>query len=157
MRSCDTCLSPSDYFTCFIPCRPIHVVTDGESLFSFYGRVCSVLWAEWPQVYLMSLVLDPSTPLPLQPSKNGIELDTCEDPFSFICLQCRRPGFHPWVRKILWRRAWQPTPVLLPGESHGQRRLVGYSPWGHKGSDTTEQLILYFLLSLLSNFRAFEY
>ena len=39
-----------------------------------------------------------------------------------------------------WRRAWQPTPVFLPGESLGQRRLVGYSPRGHKGSDTTEQL-----------------
>ena len=43
-----------------------------------------------------------------------------------IC-QCRRPGFDPWVQKILWRRKWQPTPVFLPGESHGQRSLVGYS------------------------------
>ena len=41
-----------------------------------------------------------------------------------------------------WRREWQPTPVFLPGESHWQRGLVGYSPWGHKESDTTEQLIL---------------
>ena len=40
----------------------------------------------------------------------------------------KRRGFHPWVRKIPWRRARQPTPVLLPGESHGQRSLVGYSP-----------------------------
>ena len=39
-----------------------------------------------------------------------------------------RLGFDPWVRKIPWRRVWQPTPVLLPGESHGQRRLAGYSP-----------------------------
>ena len=38
------------------------------------------------------------------------------------------------------RRKWQPTPVFLPGESHGQWNLVGYSPWGHKESDTTEQL-----------------
>ena len=38
----------------------------------------------------------------------------------------------PWVRKILWRRAWQPTPVFLPGESHGQTILTGYSPWGRK-------------------------
>ena len=56
------------------------------------------------------------------------------------CWQCRRPGFDPWVGKILWRRKWQPTPVLLPGKSHGQRSLVGYSPWGRKESDTTEQL-----------------
>ena len=38
----------------------------------------------------------------------------------------------PWVGKILWRRKWQPTPVFLPGKSHGQRILAGYSPWGHK-------------------------
>ena len=50
----------------------------------------------------------------------------------------RRYRFDPWVRKIPWRRAWQPTPVFLPGESHGQRSLVGYSPWGRKESDTTE-------------------
>ena len=49
-----------------------------------------------------------------------------------------RPGFHPWVRKIPWKRAQQPTPVLLPGESHRQRRLVSYSPWGYKELDTTE-------------------
>ena len=43
-----------------------------------------------------------------------------------------------WVGKNPWRRKWQPTPVYLPGESHGQRSLVGYSPWGHKESDATE-------------------
>jgi len=46
--------------------------------------------------------------------------------------------FNPWVRKIPWRRAWQPTPVFLPGESHGQRSLVGYSPWGCKELNWTE-------------------
>ena len=39
-----------------------------------------------------------------------------------------RDRFNPWVGKIPWRRAWQPTPIFLPGESHGQRSLVGYSP-----------------------------
>ena len=39
-------------------------------------------------------------------------------------------GFNPWVGKFLWRREWQSTPVFLPGESHGQRNLAGYSPWG---------------------------
>ena len=53
---------------------------------------------------------------------------------------CRRPRFDPWVGKIPWRRKWQPTPVFLPGESHGGRSLVGYSPWGRKESDTTERL-----------------
>ena len=55
-------------------------------------------------------------------------------------LQYRTPGFDPWVRKNPWRMAWQPSPVFLPGESHGQRSLVGYSPWGLKESDMTEQL-----------------
>ena len=55
-----------------------------------------------------------------------------------VCLQCGRPGFNPWVGKISWRRKWQPTPVFLPGKSHGWRSLVGYSPWGHKESDMTE-------------------
>ena len=49
-------------------------------------------------------------------------------------------AFDPWVGKILWRRKWPPTPVLLPGKSYGQRSLVGYSPWGCKESDMTEQL-----------------
>ena len=55
--------------------------------------------------------------------------------------QCRseRCGFDPWVGKIPWRRAWQPTPVLLSRESHRQRSLVGYSPWGRKESDMTEK------------------
>ena len=44
------------------------------------------------------------------------------------CRRCNRCRFEPWVRKIPWRRAWEPTPLLLPGESHGQRRLAGYSP-----------------------------
>ena len=42
------------------------------------------------------------------------------------------PGFNAWVRKIPWRREWQPTPVSLPGQFHGQRSLAGYSPWGHR-------------------------
>ena len=50
----------------------------------------------------------------------------------------RRYRSDSWVGKILWRRAWQPTPVFLPGEPHGQRSLAGYSPRGRKESDTTE-------------------
>ena len=55
-----------------------------------------------------------------------------------VCLQCRRPGFDPQFGKIPWRRAWQPTPVFLPGESHGQKNLASYSPWGRKELDMTE-------------------
>ena len=60
---------------------------------------------------------------------------------SRICLQCRkcrRLRFDPESGKVLCRRAWQPTPVFLPAESHRQRSLVGYSPGGCKESDTTE-------------------
>ena len=46
--------------------------------------------------------------------------------------QCRRFGFNPWVGKIPRRRKWQPTPVFLPGESHGQRSLAGFSSWSWK-------------------------
>ena len=53
-------------------------------------------------------------------------------------LAMQETGFDPWVGKIPWRTKRQPTPVFLPGESPGQRSLVGYSPCGHKKSDTTE-------------------
>ena len=52
----------------------------------------------------------------------------------------RGPGFDPWVRKIPWKREWQPTLIFLPGEFHGQRKLAGYSPWGRKELDMTEWL-----------------
>ena len=55
-----------------------------------------------------------------------------------IHLQCGRLRFDPWVGKIPWRKAWQPTLVFLPGESHGQRSLAGYSPWGRKELYMTE-------------------
>ena len=54
------------------------------------------------------------------------------------CRRHKRCWFNPWVRKISWRRKWQPTSVFLPGESHGQRNLVGYNPWSCKESGTTE-------------------
>ena len=53
---------------------------------------------------------------------NGIE-SACQ------CRRGKRHGFNPWVDKIPWRRKWQPAPVFLPEESHGERGLVGYSPW----------------------------
>ena len=56
------------------------------------------------------------------------------------CRRCKRHKFDPWVRKIPWSRKWQPTLVFLPRKFHGLRILVGYRPWGHKGSDTSVQL-----------------
>ena len=76
---------------------------------------------------------------PISPRLNTIRLNTAHS------LVTRRRQMK-WVlylqKKIPWRRQWQPTPVLLPGKSHGQRSLVGYSPWGRKESDTTERLYL---------------
>ena len=65
------------------------------------------------------------------PSSSGGKESVC------LCRRYKRWGFHPWVGKIPWRRPWQPTPVFLPGESHGQRSLV-YTTWGFKESDSTE-------------------
>ena len=61
-----------------------------------------------------------------------------------VCPQCGRPGFDSWVGNIPWRRKWQPTPVFLPGESHGQRNLMGCSPRGPKELGMTERLHLHF-------------
>ena len=60
------------------------------------------------------------------PGGAGAKDPTCQ------CRRRNRCGFDPWVEQIPWRRAWQPTPVLSPGDAHGQRSLVGSSPWGHK-------------------------
>ena len=65
-------------------------------------------------------------------SGSSDEESTCQ------CRRCRRHEFDPWVGKIPWRRAWRPTLVFLPGESHGQKSLTGYSSWGHKELDVTE-------------------
>ena len=68
----------------------------------------------------------------------------CKEP-TCQCRRWKRCRFNPWVRKIPWRKEWQPTPVFLPGESHGQRSLEGYSPQGHKESDTTKHARMPFL------------
>ena len=69
----------------------------------------------------------------------GRELPSGKEPI-WQCRRHKRCRFDPWVGKIPWRRAWQPTPAFLPGESHGQRSLAGYLPQGCKESDTTEAI-----------------
>ena len=59
------------------------------------------------------------------------------------CRWHRRCEFDPWARIIPWRWKWQPTPGFLPKKSHVQRSLAGYSPWGHKESDTTEHACMH--------------
>ena len=68
----------------------------------------------------------------------GFPGDTCGKELYYQYRKYKRCSFDPWVGKIPWRRAWQPTQVFLPGESHGQRSLVGYGPLGCKKLDTTE-------------------
>ena len=82
------------------------------------------------------------------------EIPWTEEPSGLQFMESLRVG-HNWATSLSlftfmhWRRKWQPTPVLLPGKSHGQRSLVGYSPWGHWGSDTTERLYFHFSLSCI--------
>ena len=71
-----------------------------------------------------------------------------------VC-HCRRCGFDPWARKIPWSRKWQHIPVFLPGKFHGERSLLGYSPWRCKELDKTEQLssrsrLVIYYISLVS-------
>ena len=89
----------------------IHPVLTTEDL-SLLGALPYLIW---PSNLWMGAIIVPRLPWWL----SGKE-PTC---------QCRRLGFDPWVGKFPWRRKWQPTPVFLPGESHGQRSLVGYGPW----------------------------
>ena len=66
-----------------------------------------------------------------------------------LCRRLQRLGFDPWIGKIPWRRKshwrgkWQPTPIFLPGQFHGQRSLEGYNPKGCKELDMTERLSTY--------------
>ena len=73
------------------------------------------------------------------PLYHGFPTGASDKESSCQCRRHRRLGFDPWVGKIIWRRKWQPTLVFLPGEFHGQRSPVGYSPWGHKELDMSEQ------------------
>ena len=68
---------------------------------------------------------------------------------TYQCRTYKRHGFDPWVRKIPWRKAWQPIPVIFPGESHGQRSLAGFGPQGHKESSTTKQLSSWHILQTM--------
>ena len=75
-----------------------------------------------------------------------------EEPGRLQSMGSLRVG-HDWATSLSlftfmhWRRKWHPTPLLLPGKSHGQRSLIGYSPWGHKELDTTERHFHYLLFS----------
>ena len=73
-------------------------------------------------------------------SINGLPRWLSSQQSAYQHMSPRKCRFDPWVGKIPRRRKWQPTPVFFPGKFHGQRSLVGYSPWGPKESDMTECL-----------------
>ena len=95
----------------------------GNSMFSFLSNLSLV----GP----VPIYIPTSFPLCFPGGISGKEPD-CQ------CRRHKRCGFDPCVRKIPWRRKWQPTAVLLPEECHGQRRLAGCSSQGHRELDTTE-------------------
>ena len=114
--------------------RPLCSRAQGTILIIIPGRACRVIInASLRQNQSVSLIAKQKAAFPLV-CKRGREKESGENdklPYHF--------NFHS-SRLYWWRRKWPPTPVLLPGESHGQRSLAGYSPWGRKESDTTEQL-----------------
>ena len=95
-----------------------------------YTEVCASLLGCWTPPVLTWLNCQEPQGFPGGASGNE---PTCQ------CRRCKRHGLDPWVGKIPRKRQWQPTLVFLPGEFHGQRSLVGYSPWCCKESDTTER------------------
>ena len=88
-------------------------------------EMCSVDWGKQgrnARGVLLAVVLEDSISTKGLPGGISGKEAICQ------CRRCKRHGFDLWIRKIPWRRAWQPTPVFVPGESRGQRNLVGYSP-----------------------------
>ena len=122
--------------------------TDQRRLWYFYFEICNTLasvraspWLRWWRICLQW-----GRPGSGRSLEKGMATHSCRAS-SWLSGEesaCwyRRHRFDPWVRKIPWRRVWQPTPVFLCRESRGQRSLVGYSPWGCKELDTTERLNL---------------
>ena len=121
------------------------------------------IYKKWPKFHLFSwnkLDLVLWTWLRGFPGGSGKES-------AYQCRRRRRLRFSPWGGKIPWRTKWQPTPIFLPGQFHGQRSLVGYSPWDRKESDVTEYAHVHahnmawavckpglqFILTLLCNLR----
>ena len=89
-------------------------------------------------LFVNTCVFNMWTSLVTQTVKNRPAVQWFNPWIAVTCLQW--PGFNPWIGNMPWRRKWQSIPVFLPGEFHGQRSLVGYSLWGRKELDMTEQL-----------------
>ena len=135
-QSCPTLCDPTD---CSPPGSSVHRILQARIL-------------EWVAILFPGDLPNPGIK-PRSPLVQGDSLpsESSAKPGQRICLQCRKPGFDPWVRKILWRREWQPTPVFLPGEiswteEPGELQSVGSQrvrhDWAtnttHQGSQDTE-------------------
>ena len=104
----------------------------------------------WESIYWKLPLCDTNEDLRLRTSGLQNKFQNCQLVFGAFpvaqtvkdLLVVQELGFNHWVWKIPWRREWQPTPVLFPGEFHGQKNLAGYSPWSHRESDTIEWLSL---------------
>ena len=112
--------------SCLTLCDPMDSSSPGSSLSKEFSR----------QKYWSGLSF-PSPKIGYVPSHKGFLGGASGKELTCQCRRHKRCGFNSWVG-ILQRRAWQPTPVFLPGESHGQRSLVGCSPQAHRESDMTE-------------------
>ena len=129
-------------FSHLILCRPLLLlppIPHSIRVFSYQ----STLRMRWPKYWSFSFSIIPSKEIPGLISFIFIFFHSWLPwwlRWQRIHLQCRRPSFKPWVGKFPWRMKWQPTPVFLPGQAHGQRSLAGYSSWGHKQLEMTEQL-----------------
>ena len=141
-----SCLTLSDPMDCSLPGSSVHgifrarVLEWGAIAFSESERQTLPIGKERGET-LTHFLLQPElvpcwTPQPLL-SLFPIVLGGFPDGSVVKDLPIRRCRFNPWVGKIPWRRKWQPTPVFLPGKSHGQKSLVGYSSWHTKELGTT--------------------
>ena len=143
LQSCPTLCDPRDGSP---PGSPVPGILQARTL-EWDAISFSSAW-KWMKVKSLSRVRLSATPWKYSPGKNtGVGCHCPLHQMALVvknppaqCTRCKRRRFDPWVGKITWRRTCQPTPVFFPGESHGQRSMVGYSPWGHKESDTTEQM-----------------
>ena len=136
-----------------------HICTWLLGLWTFIGKVMCLFFSTLSRLViaflprskhlLIFLWLQSSSTVILEPKKIKFvtvsllplylhEYGTCGKEPTCQCRRLKRRGFNPCIRKIPWWRAWKPTPVFLPAESQGWKRLVGCSPRGCKESDTTE-------------------
>ena len=119
------------FFTTEPPAKPTLWSIDSSPCSLCFRHQACLLFPGFVQWMLLLGMLLPSRPLCSALLPEILSGSSQVAQWQRIHLQQGRCEFDPWIRKIPWRRKWQPTPVFLPGEFHGQRNLVGCSQWGH--------------------------